>query len=66
MEFNKDRRWFWPNIDEECYQECCSREEVNEHFSSTNAVKKTNLVSGNRLTGSYDLIQGLLSIVASI
>ena len=36
-EFKKYRRWFWPNIDEECYHECCSREEVNEHFSSKNA-----------------------------
>ncbi len=31
----KYRRWFWPGIEEECYhEERCSREEVDENFSS--------------------------------
>jgi hypothetical protein len=41
-DFLKYRRWFWPDIDEECYRECCSREEVDEHFSTSNAVSMTN------------------------
>ncbi len=38
-DFQKSRRWFWPDIDEECYRECCSREEVDEHYSTRNAVR---------------------------
>ena len=34
MDFNKYRRFFWPDIDEECYKECCTREEVEEHYSN--------------------------------
>ena len=33
--FQNYRRWFWPGIEEECYhEERCSREEVDESFSS--------------------------------
>ena len=42
-DFHKYRRWFWPDLAEECYKEGCSREEVHEHFSSKqNAVRYWN------------------------
>ena len=32
-DFHEYRRWFWPNLTEECYKEGCSKEEVYEGFS---------------------------------